>query len=126
MDVIVDTNTLIYAAKDKIDLFKLIKEHFPDSEAIIPEEVIKELKTIKDKARKLNERKAASLALKIMNSKHIKKIKMGEGEVDSLLIEEALNRNAPVITSDKNLKGKLKKAGVKTVYLKQKRILEDG
>lgn len=124
MEILIDTNILIYAAKDKIDLFKLIKDNFPNAEIIIPEEVILEIKKIKEKAEKMKERKAASLILQIINKNYIKKIRLGEGNVDELLIETALDREAAIITSDKTLKQKLKKANVKTIYLKQKRILE--
>lgn len=124
MEILIDTNTLIYVAKDKIDLFTIIKDQFPHAEVIIPKEVIEEIKKIKENAEKLKERSAASLILQIINKKHIKKISMGEGDVDDLLIKEASEREAAVITSDKNLKQKLKKANVKTIYLKQKKILE--
>jgi len=125
MEILIDTNTLIYAAKDKIDLFTLIKDSFPHAEIIIPKEVLEEVKNIKENAKKLREKEAASLILQIINKQYIKKISMGEGNVDDLLIKEASERKAAVITSDKNLKQKLKKANIKTIYLKQKKILED-
>lgn len=124
MEILIDTNILIYAGKDNIDLFKLIKDNFPNAEVIIPEEVIFEVKKMKENAKKLKEKKAASLILQIINKNYIKKIRLGEGDVDDLLLEEALKRKAAIITSDKTLKQKLKKANVKTIYLKQKKILE--
>lgn len=124
MEIIIDTNTLIYSAKEKNDLFALINERYPHAKIIIPEEVLKEVEKIKEFADKFKERKAASLILQILEIKNFKKIKMGEGLVDDRLIKEGLSRNAYVLTADKFLKGKLKKAGVKTMYLKQKRIIE--
>ena len=124
MEILIDTNTLIYAANSKIDLFTIIKETFTEAEIIIPKEVIEELKKIKEDARKMSDKRAASLILQIINKRYIKKIEMGDGNVDDLLIKEASERKAAVITSDKNLKQKLKKANIKTIYLKQKKILE--
>lgn len=124
MEILIDANALIYAGEGKIDLFNLIKDHFPQAEVIVPEEVIEEVKTVREKAKKGRSRKAASLILQIINGKAIKEISLGKGEVDDLLLEEALRRKAAVLTSDKHLKRKLKKAGVETIYLKQKRILE--
>ena len=124
MEILIDTNTLIYAAKDKVDLFSLIKNQFPHAEIIIPEEVILEIKRVKANAKKLKERKAASLILQIMKNIPIKKIVMGQGNVDNLLAKEALMRKAAVLTYDKLLKQKLKKAGIRTIFLKQKKILE--
>ncbi|UCD04542.1 MAG: hypothetical protein JSW73_02835 [Candidatus Woesearchaeota archaeon] len=124
MEILVDTNALIYAASSKIDIFTVIRETFTDAEILIPKEVIEELKKIREGARKLSDKRAASLILQIINKRYIKKIEMGEGNVDDLLIKEALKRKAAVITSDKNLKQKLKKANIKTIYLKQKKILE--
>ena len=125
MKIIIDNNVLIYAAKEKIDLFKLIRDTYTDSEIIIPEEVLSEVNKLKEHGRKLKDRKAASLILQILNKKHTRKIKMGDGSVDDLLIKEAVSRSAAVITSDKLLKQKLKKAGVKTIYLRNKRTIEE-
>lgn len=126
MEIIIDTNILVYSAKEKIDLFKLINKEYPHAKIIIPEEVLQEINRISESADKLKERSAAKLILKILEIKNFKKINMGRGEVDTLLIEKGLSREAFVLTADKFLKGKLKKAGVKTIYLKQKRLIEVG
>lgn len=65
--VILDTNFLIYCARQKIDyetqISKLISEAF---EFIVPEQVILELEDFKKNAKKGKDREAADLALKLL------------------------------------------------------------
>ena len=75
MEVILDTNFLIYCAKEKLDyvdeLRDLINENY---ELVVPEQVIEELERLKIKAKKGKDKNASDLALKILKNNQIKKI----------------------------------------------------
>jgi len=76
MQIVIDTNSLIYAAKEKLDLISELK-NMGFTKIVIPKEVLSELEHIQtDKKQKGTDKIAAKLALQIIKfSKVIKKIK---------------------------------------------------
>ena len=104
---VLDTNFIMSCAKQKIDFFDEIK--FLGMKILIPEEVIEELKKIKETGKKLHSRKTAELSLKILEKNEFKKIKLNEKNVDKGLVKISRKKKEIfVATLDKELKRKIK------------------
>ena len=107
MKIILDTNFLVYCAKNKLDYKEeieyLIKEGF---ELVVPEQVIEELKMISKKPKIKNsgflklrnpkfkkttgrDRDAANLALQLLNFNKVKIVKTQGKNVDDAIINLA-------------------------------------
>jgi len=93
MKVILDTNFLIYCAKEKLDYTEELKSLLNENyELVVPEQVIKELKSLKgDKLKKVSgkDKFAADLALQLLDVNKIKKIKPIGKSVDEAIINLA-------------------------------------
>jgi rRNA-processing protein FCF1 len=120
MKVIIDTNALIYAIENKIDLFQLLQGNEP----IIPNLVLEELQLISRAAKKASDRKAAFMALKVMEYTSFEIVHL-HGETDKALAELAKSVDAAVLTNDLLLKRKLAKLGVKVLHIRQKKLVEE-
>ena len=120
MKVIIDTNALVYAAENKLDLFALLKGYV----IIIPNLVIEELQSLSRKARKASDRKAAFLALKLLEYAFFKIIELS-GPVDKAIADYAQKESAAVLTADLALKKALAKAGIKVLHIRQKKYVEE-
>jgi rRNA-processing protein FCF1 len=85
--IILDTNFLIYCAKEKLDYIeeidKLINESY---ELVVSEKVIEELERLKVNSKKGKDKKASDLALQILNKNKIKKVNPKGETVDQSLI----------------------------------------
>jgi len=119
MRIVVDTNALIYAAENKIDLFLLLK----GNKIIIPNLVLEELQIISKAAKKASDKKAAFLALKILECGAFEMVKL-EGSTDKAILEFAKSRYASVLTNDLAFKKRLKQAGVKVLHIRQKKYID--
>ena len=120
MKVIIDTNALVYAAENKLDLFALLKGYV----IIIPNLVIEELQSLSRKARKASDRKAAFLALKLLEYASFKTVELS-GPVDKAIADYAQKESAAVLTADLALKKALAKAGIKVLHIRQKKYVEE-
>ena len=90
MQIILDTNFLIYCAKEKMDyieeLSNILNENY---EIVVPEQVVEELKKLKgDKMKKVSgkDKKAADLALQILEKNKIRKVKAEGHSVDEAIV----------------------------------------
>lgn len=105
--VILDTNFLIYCAKQKIDyaeeLMALVKGGY---ELAVPSEVILELEELKRKAKKFNDKQAAEVALKILRLNKVKVPGISAKNADECIKKAA--RGNIVATLDSELRKKLK------------------
>jgi rRNA-processing protein FCF1 len=106
--VILDTNFLIYCARQKIDyalqIDTLISEAF---ELVVPEQVINELKKLTEKADKMSDRDAAKLALRLIEHNNVKVIKISgfnENYADRAIL--SLLEDNYMATLDRGLKKK--------------------
>ena len=85
--IILDTNFLIYCAKEKLDyteeISNLINENY---ELVIPEKVIEELKRLTTKTKKQKDKKASDLALQLLKKNKIKKVNPRGETVDQSII----------------------------------------
>lgn len=110
--ILIDTSSLLYAVKNKIDLFIEIKKtaDFPVRVAVV-EGVMEELKRLAiSTAVSRKERRAAVLALALLRAKKVPllpgKEKGKEEKVDDLLAEHS-QKGVLVITQDRELKRRL-------------------
>lgn len=117
MKILFDTNILIYAAKYKID----IAEQLRGKKLFVLDSILQELKKIS--SGKSKNALFAKISLKIANDfKKIKTVKQSRS-VDSLLLEFG-KKGFVVATQDKELQKRLKAAGAKYIYLRQKKYFE--
>jgi len=120
MRAIIDTNVLIYAAKQKLDVYELLR--IKDLDPVIPSCVLKELKSLCSVAKKGADKAAARLAAEIVE-KNIKTIDIGIGHCDDLVLKYAQKHKIVVVTNDKAFKSKLKAIGIAAVSIsKSKQI----
>lgn len=120
MLVVIDTNALVYAAENKIDLFQMLK----GETIVIPNLVLEELQIISKSAVKASDKKAAFLALKILENAIFETANLS-GHTDDAIVEFAKSEGASVLTNDLALKKKLKTAGIKVLTIKQKKYVEE-
>lgn len=100
-----DTNFILTAIQNKVDVF----EEFEGYKVLIPEEVIRELKSILHSDKKRHFKIDSELALRIIESKKHEKIKLGTKYVDKGIYEYAKNNpEVYIATLDKEIKRKLK------------------
>ncbi len=124
MKIVIDTNTIIYAVKRKIDLKEAVRKlTLPNPQIIIPDSVINELENLKEKAKRGSDKTAANLALQIIKHSKFKIEEFGEGHTDYLIANWAQTNKAAVITSDAAFSLKLKELGVPIYSLRQKKYL---
>jgi len=118
MKVILDTNFLMYCAKEKIDYAEDIVELVnAKASLVVPEQVIKELENLKQGAKKYSDREAAELSIKLLKANKIKTIEIPGGRTDNA-IAKASPGNI-VATVDKRLQNKLEK----TIIIRSKKKL---
>ena len=116
MKIVLDTNFLISANNFKLDLLSELKEN----ELFITEPVLRELEEISKNNSK--DAMAARLALKIVEDKGLKVLETNEREADDSLLEYG-KKGYAVATQDKILKDKLKRAGAKIIFIRQKKYV---
>lgn len=110
--VILDTNALLMQFEFKIDLEDELTKLLGAYEIQIPSSVLNELKNLKDKY----SNSAYEFALKY-------KIIGTDKKGDESILAMARELNAVVVTNDRVLRKRLKKDGIKVIYLRQKSYL---
>ena len=122
MQIVIDTNSLIYAAKEKIDVITELKK-IGFTKIIVPNEVLKELEFIQnDKKQKGADKNAAKLAIQIIKFSKVDTIYLGKGHPDDKILEFAVAKNFSVLTNDKILKKRLKAESVQIFPISKKLI----
>lgn len=87
MKIILDTNFLLYCAKQKIDYVEEIGNLLNESyEIVVPFQVLNELEKLKKKAKKGKDKDAAELALQLIELKKIEKIKAKGETADEVIL----------------------------------------
>ena len=112
MKILLDTNFLIYCAKEKLDykeeIDNLMNEKY---EVLVPEQVLRELNYLKTKAVKGKDKSAASLALQLLKAYKIRSIKLLEKNTDQALLNYIRkNPKSIIATLDRNMRYILGKA----------------
>lgn len=110
MKIILDTNFLVYCAKQKIDykegIDKLVNDGY---ELVVISPVVKELRELSERAKKFSEKQAAKLALALLKHNKVKImkaignadleiIKMSKGNIVATLDKEIRRRAGKSIT----------------------------
>ena len=122
MQIVIDTNSLIYAAKEKIDVITELKK-IGFTKIIVPNEVLKELEFIQnDKKQKGADKNASKLAIQIIKFSKVDTIYLGKGHPDDKILEFAVAKNFSVLTNDKILKKRLKAESVQIFTISKKLI----
>jgi len=130
MKIILDTNIFLVPEKFKVDIFeefdRLIDEKY---ELVTIEPVVRELKKLS--MGNSRDARAARFGLNFLEAKSIKVTKTKENTADKAIVslsEKFLRKSeeCAVATLDKELKRKLKKIGVKVIYLRNKKYLAMG
>ncbi|MEK6850570.1 MAG: hypothetical protein AABX85_03270 [Nanoarchaeota archaeon] len=88
MEVLLDSNFIISCLKRKIDFISKLEEK--GFKILLPREVFQELKDLKNKVSH-EDRLAIEIALKMFESKKVKKTTLGNKSVDLGLIERGRN-----------------------------------
>ena len=115
MKILLDTNFLVYCAKQKIDYVEEIESLIGSSNLVVLSSVASELDKLAEKAGKARDKDAAMLALELLKYNKVKIIKTKEKSADKAIIETA-NKEDVVATMDKELKNRLKgKARILTI-----------
>ena len=112
MKVILDTNFIIYCAKNKLDYVEgigdLLNEH---CELVVPSQVINELKKLRDdKWKKVSgkDKTAIDLALQLLKVNNVKEVEIEGNSVDEGMINLANeNKKNIVCTFDREMRKKL-------------------
>jgi len=92
MKIILDTNFLIYCAKQRRDYVEEISNMISKYELVVPLQVIEELKKLRDdKLKKVSgrDKEAADLALQILEKKKIRTVEAEGKSVDEAIINLA-------------------------------------
>ncbi len=106
MKVILDTNFLIYCAKEKLDYVeevgKIVNEGY---DLVVPEQVIEELERLKIKAKKGKDKDASDLALKLLVANKIDKVKPVGKTVDDAIVNMAKEDSKNIVcTLDREMR----------------------
>ena len=109
MKVILDTNFLIYCAKEKLDYIEKINNLLNEGfNLVVPEQVIEELKRLKIKAKKGKDKDACDLALKILEKKNIEIVQPAGKSVDDAIIKLAQENSKNIVcTLDREMRWEL-------------------
>lgn len=122
MKILVDTNVLIYSAKNRFDLFSELKR-FGASDILIPKKVVEELEQLSKTASRGSDKKAAKLAIQIINYSGLKLIEIDSGHTDDAIISYSKLNNNLVLTNDSELKKRLTAENIKVLTLSNNKKL---
>ena len=108
IQVVLDTNFLVYCAENKVDYASGIDEIMTEGfELVVPSQVISELENLSVKAEKYSTKIAARLALKIIGSNKVKVLKIEAGYADEAILKMAKQNNVIAATIDSELRKKI-------------------
>jgi len=117
--IILDTNFLVYCAKQKIDYVEEISHIMKSGfELVTISSVLTELEKLAKEEKKLLDRDAAKMALKILKAGVVKIISSGGDNADSEIIK--LSAGNIVATLDRGLKSKVERS----IIIRERKKLE--
>ncbi len=121
--IAIDTNVLVSIAKTKIDVLEEAEKEFGKrAEFVVPKQVIAEIESLAKKGKTM--KKACEIAKKIMEWHGVKMADTAEKNADSALLELAKNGSI-VMTSDRELKRRIKKALGEIIELSKGHLIKD-
>lgn len=109
MKIILDTNFLIYCAKNKLDYKEEISNLLGRKcELVVPVQVVNELKRLREKAKKLRDREACDLALQLLKANKIKIARIKAKNADNAILNSAKGKKGNIVaTLDRGMRKKL-------------------
>ncbi|MFQ6009955.1 MAG: PIN domain-containing protein [Candidatus Aenigmatarchaeota archaeon] len=116
MRIVLDTNFLVLAVKEKIGIFLQLR----GKRIYVIGPVMKELDKIAKGRSK--DAVAARVALMIVKTKNMRKLRTGFRSADRALLEKA-RKGYVIATQDSVLRRRIKKAGGKVLYIRQKKYV---
>jgi len=118
--VILDSNFLLVPFQFRLDIFEELNNLLGKAEPIILSTTMEELKKMAEK-KTAKRRMQFSAALKLAERCKILEVKKQASEsYDDAILRIASNLKIPVATNDAELRKRLRKAGLATIYLRQK------
>jgi rRNA-processing protein FCF1 len=123
--IILDTNFLFISSKFRLDIFEELNELLDRrAEPVILSSTYRELQKLAH-SDSVKMSKQALLGLRLAEKCHIVKVERKDGESnDDLIVRLATEWKSPVATNDRELRKKLRNAGVAVIFLRQKSRLE--
>jgi uncharacterized protein len=118
--VILDTNGLMAQMQFGLDIFEELSALGYD-ERIVPSVVKEELATLRKKV-KGEDKIALAIAENLAEKCEVVDTPR-KGTVDDVVLETAQKLQVPVFTNDAALRARLKKAGIRTIFLRSKQKL---
>ena len=125
--VILDSNFLLVPFQFRIDIFEELNNLLGKAEPIILSTTIEELKKMAEKS-STKKRMQFSAALKLAERCEILEVEKEASEsYDDVILRVARELKIPVGTNDMELRKRLRRAGIATIYLRQKsRLVIEG
>jgi rRNA-processing protein FCF1 len=120
--IVLDTSMLLAIEQHKIDVFNELKQHMPNAEFYITEEVMKELEKLASGSQGKRKQRHAKIAVELIKKNRVKMIKTGKKHADVGLIELAKQGYA-VASTDGELRKKIKKFAGRIIYLRKSKFL---
>lgn len=120
MEAILDTNSLVYAAKQKIDIYSLLTEK--GYNPVLLSCVAEELGLLSTNAERGVDKRAAKLALQIA-IKNARKVEVEQKYADAAILEYAMKNSSIILTNDKALRRKAKSRGVSSLSISKNKLL---
>ena len=118
MKVLVDTNGLMLPAQHGIDVFEELKA-LGYGGCVVPSAVLDELEALQDKV-KGSDRAALAVARALARQCEVVE---APGDADDVLARLAKETGAPVLTNDAALRKRLKKDGVRVIFMRGRQKL---
>ena len=116
MKIILDTNFLMAVTQFKIDVFEQLRGH----NICVISPVVRELR--EQSIGHSKDAKAAKLALDLIDNKDLKTLRTNEKKADKSLILYS-KKGYVIATQDKELREQVKKAGGKSIYIRQRKYV---
>ena len=93
------------------------------ADILIPKKVVEELDQLSKNASKGSDKRAAKLAMQIIDYSEIKLIEIDSGHTDDAIISYSKTNNNIVLTNDSNLKKRLTAKNIKVLTLSNNKKL---
>jgi len=125
--LILDSNFLLVLFQFKIDIFEELNDLLGKAEPIVLSTTLEELKKMAEKS-SAKKYMQFSAALKLAEKCEILEVKRETSEsYDDVILRVAGELKIPVATNDAELRKRLRRAGLATIYLRQKsRLVIEG
>lgn len=113
--------------KNKVDLFLQLENLFPGDKIVVPKQVIWELEKLVDKTRKIKDRQAVEISLKMLKNNTYFSPDLKTNDVDKGILNYLKNSDKSVLgTMDRELKESIRKnkLNVRFLRIKSKKKIE--